>query len=116
MMRTCGGFTPEALDLLTRYAYPGNVRELEHIVESCCALSNGGPVGAHLLPDRVRERVQNQPLLSGSFNAQPLQEAVDEFERSYLESALREFQGTRTELADRLGISRKNLWQKLKRY
>ncbi len=106
VMRKCGAFTPEALDVLTRYDYPGNVRELEHIVESCCALSNGGPIGAPLLPDRIRERVQDQPLLPSPFNAQPLQEAVDEFERSYIESALRECQGTRAELADRLGISR----------
>lgn len=114
VMRTCVGFTPEALDVLTRYDYPGNVRELEHIVESCCALSTSGPIAVQLLPDRVQERVREQS--RGSFNGQPLQQAVDEFERSYIESALREFQGTRAELADRLGISRKNLWQKLKRY
>ncbi|MBI4518523.1 MAG: sigma-54-dependent Fis family transcriptional regulator [Deltaproteobacteria bacterium] len=116
MMRACGGFTPEALAVLTRYDYPGNVRELEHIVESCCALSSGGPIGTPLLPDRVRERVQNQPALPRSFNGQPLQEAIDEFERSYLETALREFEGKRAELADRLGISRKTLWEKLKKH
>jgi len=116
MMRRCGGFTPEALDLLTRYDYPGNVRELEHIVESCCALNSGNPIGTSLLPDRVRERVRNRPLPTRSFNGQPLQDAVDEFERSYLKAALRESEGTRVELADRLGISRKSLWQKLKRY
>ncbi len=45
-----------------------------------------------------------------------LQDAVDDFERSFLASALSDFRGTRAELADRLGISRKNLWQKLKKY
>ncbi|MFI5399107.1 MAG: sigma-54-dependent transcriptional regulator [Candidatus Binatia bacterium] len=115
-MRKCGGFTPEALEVLTRYDYPGNIRELEHIVESCCALSNGVPIGVDLLPDRVRERCESRPLARGAFSDQLLQDAVDEFERSFLASALREFHGTRAELADRLGISRKNLWQKLKKY
>ena len=115
MMRKCTGFTPEALDVLNRYDYPGNVRELEHIVESCCALGNGAPIEAAHLPDRVRTRVQDRQV-PASPNDQLLQDAVDEFERSFLASSLREFQGTRAELADRLGISRKNLWQKLKKH
>jgi len=116
MMRRCGGFTPEALEMLKRYDYPGNVRELEHIVESCCALSSGAPIGPEALPDRVTQGERSRSLAHDIFSGQPLQDAVDEFERSYIESALREFHGTRFELADRLGISRKNLWQKLKKY
>jgi DNA-binding NtrC family response regulator len=116
MMRHCAGFTPEALEVLTRYDYPGNVRELEHIVESCCALSNGAAIDVDLLPERVREPAKGQSLSRNAFTEQPLQDAVDNFERSYIELAMREFNGTRAELADRLGISRKNLWQKLKKY
>ncbi len=115
MMRRSAGFTPEALALLNRYDYAGNVRELEHIVESCCALSNGAPIGVDLLPERVREQAHS-PKLRGLLNDQLLQDAVDDFERTFLASALESFHGTRAELADRLGISRKNLWQKLKKH
>lgn len=116
MMRTCSGFTTEALDLLLEYDYPGNVRELEHIVESACALSNGGAIGAHLLPVAVRETAHERRDPQVGFAGRSLPKVIEEFERSYLERSLRGFQGTRAELADSLGISRKNLWEKLKKY
>ena len=116
MMRKCCTLTPETLELLSHYDYPGNVRELEHLVESACALGNGGSIHPHLLPERVRQRARARSHFRVGFDGRPLQDVVDEFERSYIEYALREFQGTRAGLADCLGISRKNLWQKLKKY
>jgi DNA-binding NtrC family response regulator len=116
MMRACPGFTPEAMDALLEYDYPGNVRELEHIVESACALSDGGMIGLHLLPTAIRDKARARRDLHAEFEGCRLQEAIEAFERSYLERALRGFQGSRAELADCLGISRKNLWEKLKKY
>jgi DNA-binding NtrC family response regulator len=116
MMRPCLGFTPDALDMLLRYEYPGNVRELQHIVESCCALSSDGPVGPQQLPEAVRRVVASSPESRRGFSGRPLQGALDEFEQSYLADALRTFGGTRAGLAARLGISRKTLWEKLKKY
>jgi DNA-binding NtrC family response regulator len=116
MMRPNLGFTPEAMDLLLRYDYPGNVRELEHIVESCCALSPDGLVGPPLLPETVQPAGARLAKTCHGFSGRPLQSALDEYERSYLEEALRVFDGTRAELAACLGISRKTLWEKLKKY
>jgi two-component system, NtrC family, response regulator AtoC len=109
-------FSRQTLDLLLDYSYPGNVRELEHIVESACALSDGATaIGPELLPDPVREGAKARSGFKVGFAARPLHEAVDEFERSYLAHAIREFQGSRTDLAKVLGISRKSLWEKLKK-
>ena len=105
-------FTPEALEALRAYDYPGNVRELEHVVESACAQSSGAELGVELLPAQVRTRVRSRV----GFSARALSEVMEEAERSYLEHALREFDGPRSELADLLGISRKSLWQKLKKH
>src|SRR5688572_11408817 len=46
--------TPEALDLLMDYDWPGNVRELENVMERAVVLSNGGRIGADLIPDNVK--------------------------------------------------------------
>ncbi len=111
------GFSRQALEVLLNYDYPGNVRELEHVVESACALAEPGTaVGPELLSEAVRERAHARPNMRVGFAAQPLSAAVDEFERSYLTHALREFKGSRSDLARVLGISRKSLWEKLKKY
>ncbi|MBI5511125.1 MAG: sigma-54-dependent Fis family transcriptional regulator [Deltaproteobacteria bacterium] len=115
--RHCPGFARPALDLLLAYDYPGNVRELEHIVESACALSDGKTaIGPELLPDGVRERGKSREIFKVGFAARPLSDVVEDFERSYLSHALREFKGSRQDLARVLGISRKSLWEKLKRH
>ena len=51
-----------------------------------------------------------------SLGDRPLAEVVDDFERSFLERAIREFRGTRSDLARALGISRKNLWEKIRKF
>lgn len=114
--KPCPGFTREALDSLLRYDYLGNVRELEHIVESACALCGGEPMGVELLSEAVREQPKTQHSLRIGFFGRPLADVMEEFEKSYLEQCLREFAGSRTNLAAALGISRKALWQKLKKF
>ena len=47
------GFSPEAMDHLRRYRYPGNVRELENIVERAAVLTTRPTIGAETLPDNV---------------------------------------------------------------
>ncbi len=116
MEKNFTGFTPEATEALMNYDYPGNVRELEHVVESACALCQGELIGLDLLPESIRKRTVPGHQYRVGFHDRPLAEAMKEFERSYLEHALREFDGNKTELARRLGISRKNLWQKLKEH
>lgn len=98
-----------AIELLLRYSFPGNVRELENIIESAAALSHADP--------QVITEKDLQPLLSRSAPAiKPSEEpvAMDELERIAIERALRRADGNRTRAAAMLGISRDTLYRKLR--
>ncbi len=104
------GISAYAWALLRRYAFPGNVRELEHIIQHALVLSAGGQIEAGHLPLEV----------SGASDASKserpsLSEAVAEFEQEFILRTLDEVNWNKRHAADRLGISRKNLWEKLKR-
>jgi len=117
MRKPALGFSSEALRRLGAYDYPGNVRELAHVVESACAVAGGREtVDVEHLPERVRQAADPAAHLAVGFHGRTLPEATRAFERSYLEHALSELGPSRTELARRLGISRKSLWEKLKRH
>ncbi|MES9904827.1 MAG: sigma-54 dependent transcriptional regulator [Sedimenticola sp.] len=102
------GLAREAeLHLLTMPFY-GNVRELKNIIERAVALCDGSWIGAGDLqtPDNI----------SYDITATTLKESIEEAERSAISKALAESGGIINQTADSLGISRKNLWEKMKRY
>ena len=102
--------TASALDLLRRYAFPGNVRELRNIVERLCIMTRGSAIGAEqvaaILPRAERE---------GPAQAERLSDAVREFERKEIEAALLASGGSMTKAAARLGLERSHLYKKMKR-
>lgn len=126
------GFSQPARELLLRYSYPGNVRELENMVERAVALG------------RDRDAVQPADLcgfqscpylggapqescgfcgegLTGGKKKQPgaltsLAAAREGFEKDYIISVLERVEGSRTTASKILGLSRKALWEKCKRY
>ena len=115
---------PRAWAALSHYRFPGNVRELKHAIRHALVLSAGSDIDLEHLPEEVRGRVSQEPppssagggglgVLSGSL--QPLEAAQRQFEREYLLRALREADWNKTRVAQLLGISRKTLWQKLRR-
>ncbi len=102
-----------ALAALAEYPFPGNVRELEHAIEHAVVLAEGGEVDtAHLPPEIVGE----PNAAAGEKRIRPLPEAMREFERAYLKRVVQQANGKRGEAAQMLGISRKNLWEKLRGY
>ena len=100
---------PEALQALTDYAWPGNVRELRHVVEIVCQ-TDRDTVMLTDLPDEVLATP------APADKAPDRQPTLDEMERRYVAATLRAVHGNQTEAAARLGISRKALWEKRKRY
>ena len=109
------GISAEARDLLIRYSYPGNVRELENIVERAVVLSRKGIITAADLPIHVQTAMAEDALpgqrLKGSLN-----ETLDTVERGLILEALKEAGGIQTRAAEKLGVSERVLRYKLKKY
>ncbi len=98
-----------AMEALMGYDFPGNVRELENMVEQAVALSGGGAMSADdLLPTAP---APHRPVSGG----RTLADVVDGAERQAIEAALRETDGSRERAADALGISATTLWRKMTR-
>ena len=102
---------PDALDLLRTYDFPGNVRELENIIERGVALTNGRGVEAAHLPDDLRElAIRTFRKKAGRIRT------LEQQEQDYVTWVLQEAGGNQTLAAQMLGIDRVSLWRKLKRY
>jgi two-component system NtrC family response regulator len=109
------GISTETRDLLMRYGYPGNVRELENIIERAVVLSKKGIIITADLPIHVRTAASEDELsvetLKGSLN-----ETLETIERGIILEALKASGGVQTRAAEKLGISERVLRYKLKKY
>lgn len=100
------GITKEALALLMNYDWPGNVRELENVIERAVIMAKGEQI-------EVADVKRSLPVT-------PLQTAVaktmEEFEKEHIAQVLKEVGGQRNKAAQILGIDRKTLYLKIKKY
>ncbi len=103
---------PRAWAALRSYSYPGNVRELKHIIEHALVLSGSEQIDLAHLPEELR----GEPFQPSQGGLLPLADAVADFEREYLLRALRRCKWHKAKTAQLMGVSRKTLWQKLKTY
>jgi two-component system, NtrC family, response regulator AtoC len=108
--------SPRAWGALTEYAFPGNVRELEHALERAVVLAHGKEIDLEHLPDEIagRDVEQAHHLDTSHGPLRPLSVAMKEFEREYLRRALVLADHKKSRAAEMLAISRKNLWEKLR--
>jgi len=102
-----------ALDLLLRYSFPGNVRELQNLIESVTAISKDDP---QVITDRqLRPLLQHAPAGPVSPVLQDTL-ALDQLERTAIERALELSRGNRTKAASLLGVARETLYRKLRNW
>jgi two-component system nitrogen regulation response regulator NtrX len=105
-----------AIAILMRFDWPGNVRQLKNVIERLFFTSREATISAEEVAECMGERVDDHAdsvdLPSG---ANRLSSAVNHFERSFLKSELRKTEGNITQLAERLGMDRGNLYRKLKK-
>jgi transcriptional regulator with PAS, ATPase and Fis domain len=97
---------------LAAFPFPGNVRQLGHAIEHAVVLAGEVVVDLQHLPRDIVGRIE--PTAQTTPVPRPLGTALKEFERDYLQRALAQASGKRTLAAEILGISRKNLWEKLR--
>jgi DNA-binding NtrC family response regulator len=107
---------PETMEALLRSGWPGNVRQLENAVQRALALRGGAATlrPEHLLPRESGGGGEDGEADGGAAGDLSLAAAVARAERIQIERALRATGANRTRAAELLGISRKNLWEKMK--
>ncbi len=102
--------SPGVMDILMSYDFPGNVRELENIIERGVALSNGPAIELAHLPDDLK--ALNLRTFRRKDAGLP---TLEEQETAYIKWVLKEAGGNKTVAAQMLGIDRVSLWRKLKK-
>jgi len=105
------GFTAEALDLMRGYDYPGNVRELENIVERCAAFASGDWIRPEDLPPDLKE----MDVFSFQRKAHPFP-TLEEMEKEYIRWVMTKAGKNKSQAARILGIDRVSLYRKLKKF
>jgi DNA-binding NtrC family response regulator len=109
--RKVAAISQKAMELLTSYAFPGNVRELENILERAAAVSQDEVI-----------RVSDLPADLAAFELQEYKRSesqlmtLEELEQDYIAHVLKLTDGVRVQTADILGIDRASLWRKIKKY
>lgn len=101
------GITKEAMDILMNYSFPGNVRELENIIERAIILEKTSMITPESIPQSIR-LLQIETLDPDKLKT------ADELVKEYAEKVLKMFSNNRTKAAEVLGISRTSLWKILK--
>ncbi|OGW51800.1 MAG: Fis family transcriptional regulator, partial [Nitrospirae bacterium RBG_19FT_COMBO_42_15] len=111
MKKDIAEISQDVIALLMNYGFPGNVRELENIIERGVALTNGNRIEMAHLPEDLKElNIKTFRKKDGRIPS------LDEQEASYIKWVLKESGDNKTLAAQILGIDRVSLWRKLKRY
>jgi transcriptional regulator with PAS, ATPase and Fis domain len=111
MNKDTQNISQESMELLCRYSWPGNIRELENIIERAVALSNGPEITMSYLP----EYISNLSIETYRRNDSGLPTLEDQ-EKNYIKWVLDKCEGNKTNAAKIMGIDRVSLWRKIKRY
>jgi DNA-binding NtrC family response regulator len=112
------GLAADAIAALQSYSFPGNVRELEHLVERAAVKAGGRAITAEQIQE---ELTQDRHAVPGVFDTQaaagmPFHDAVAGWERHLIEEALKASHGNKSDAARRLGIHRRLLYEKLTQF
>lgn len=110
MKKKAKGVTEQAIYLLCRYAWPGNIRELENAIERALNMVDDGEwIAPKHLPEEITGYTQQYPI-------RPLAEVIEETERRIIFDCLNMMGGNKSETAKHLGISRTSLYEKMNKY
>ncbi len=111
MEKKVESISDEVMHVLSGYGFPGNIRELENIIERGVALAKGPVLEASQLPDDLKR--MSLKVFRREAGKLP---SLDDQEKAYIQWVLKEVDGNRSRAASILGIDRVSLWRKLKRF
>lgn len=116
------GLAPEALEQLSSYYFPGNVRELQNVIERAATFCHGSRLDVEHLPTRVRQEVE-APLEDSGTSSASVKEALlssyemlptlQEMEKQYIDHVLEKADGNKRRATAILGVSRRTLYRHL---
>lgn len=114
------GFSPEALQAMANYPWPGNIRELQNCVERATIVASSNTIEesdlpAYLFGSRPVDSSLGSPLVDGPTIPENLDAALADVEKSYILAALQETNGVQAAAAQLIGISERSLWYRLKK-
>ena len=110
------------MEYLMNYNWPGNIRELENIVERCVVITESNVIDADSLPQEILSYSgqsagsSSGPDVSSGSSEPLLNSAIDDREKEVIIKALKEHDGNKTKTALALGISRRSLHRKIQKY
>ncbi|MEK6532852.1 MAG: helix-turn-helix domain-containing protein, partial [Nitrospirota bacterium] len=114
------GFAPEALELLTAFHWPGNIRELENMIERLVVLKKQGLLTVADLPEKLHKKAASPPEMKDQFirfteDGIHLSNEVEQYENQLIGEAMRKAKGVTARAAQLLHVNRTTLVEKLKR-
>ena len=112
------GISSDAMALLNAHTWPGNIRELMHVMERAVALASSGEIQAEDLPETIgqTERKSLDVVRSDLPFKEAKDQVIEDFERAYIQSLLNTYQGNISEAARQSGIDRRSLHRLLAKY
>ncbi|MDI2591745.1 sigma-54 dependent transcriptional regulator [Pseudomonas sp. N3-W] len=112
------GFSPEALQAMASYSWPGNIRELQNCVERATIVASGTVIEEQDLPAYLfASQPADSSALTSDVNGVPadLEAALAEVEKTYILAALQQSNGVQAAAAQLIGISERSFWYRLKK-
>jgi len=103
----------EGLDILMSYGWPGNIRELENVIEHAFVLCKEENITPACLPKWLVKQYEEDDKYN---KVQPRKDSIKDAEKHHLESILEKYDGHRSKTAQALGIDKSTLWRKMKKF
>ncbi len=105
--------SPDAFEILNRYNWPGNIRELENVLEHVFVLCSQETIDAESLPDWLIQNIDlKEPGRGDIINKEKIKDA----EKLHIQSILNKYSGDRHKVSEALGIDKSTLWRKMKKF
>ncbi len=108
--------SPEAWKFLYNYSWPGNIRELENVIERAVVLNSGGVIRPEDLPDNLSCEEQELDIERFIPLNAPLQKTLDQIEEKLIRRALKECNNVQSHAAEMIGITKSLFQHKMKKY